>query len=305
MTAILAILPVILVILTGFLSVRTGLVPRVHWAGIEEMAYRILFPAILIVSIWRSDLGAGRMGAYVAALFLALAVAAGVVIALRSLVARSKLPDPAFTTLFQTVTRWNAFIAFAIMQQISGDAGVALIAIGMAVLIPPINIVNVIVLASFGPSQIKPAAIVSNIARNPLVIGCAIGIALNLLALPLPGPIGATLDLVGRAALAVGILAVGAGIEPARLWRRSGVMWTGVTMRMAMCPALFFLTGSAFDLPADQMIAGLVTLAVPAAANGYIVARRMGGDAELYADILTWQTILSAITVPALLWVFL
>jgi predicted permease len=47
-------------------------------------------------------------------------------------------------------------------------------------------------------------------------------------------------------------------------------------------------------------LAGVLIFAVPAAANGYVVAQRMGGDADLYADILTWQTILSLGLLPLL-----
>jgi predicted permease len=41
-----------------------------------------------------------------------------------------------------------------------------------------------------------------------------------------------------------------------------------------------------------------LVLSVPAASNGYIVAKQMGGNAELYADILSWQTILSMFALP-------
>jgi malonate transporter len=37
---------------------------------------------------------------------------------------------------------------------------------------------------------------------------------------------------------------------------------------------------------------------VPSASNGYILARQMGGDAPLLAQILTVQTILAVLTMP-------
>jgi len=37
---------------------------------------------------------------------------------------------------------------------------------------------------------------------------------------------------------------------------------------------------------------------VPAASNSYILARQMGGDAPLMAQILTFETVLAAITIP-------
>jgi predicted permease len=36
----------------------------------------------------------------------------------------------------------------------------------------------------------------------------------------------------------------------------------------------------------------------PAALNGYIIAKQMGGDADPYVDVLTWQTLLCLIVLP-------
>jgi predicted permease len=35
--------------------------------------------------------------------------------------------------------------------------------------------------------------------------------------------------------------------------------------------------------------------------NGYVLAKQMGGDAELYATVTTLQTLLSFATIPAAL----
>ena len=43
---------------------------------------------------------------------------------------------------------------------------------------------------------------------------------------------------------------------------------------------------------------GILVFAVPAATNGFIVARMMGGDAATYADMLAWQTLLCLIAIP-------
>ncbi len=47
-----------------------------------------------------------------------------------------------------------------------------------------------------------------------------------------------------------------------------------------------------------ELISGILVFAVPAAANGYIVTKAMGGDAGLYADLVAWQTLLSLVAIP-------
>jgi hypothetical protein len=41
--------------------------------------------------------------------------------------------------------------------------------------------------------------------------------------------------------------------------------------------------------------------AVPTAMNGFLLARQLGGDAELYATVTTLQTAVSFLSIPAVL----
>ena len=72
------------------------------------------------------------------------------------------------------------------------------------------------------------------------------------------------------------------------------VLFIGIGPEVGRLPA---------PLAAALDAAGLMveTMATPTAANGYIVARQMGGDADLYADILTWQTVLAVLSIPFIL----
>ena len=56
-----------------------------------------------------------------------------------------------------------------------------------------------------------------------------------------------------------------------------------------------------FGLEQKEVLIGIIVLVGPAASNGYILAKKMGGDADFYADILAWQTILSMLMLPLLI----
>jgi predicted permease len=53
--------------------------------------------------------------------------------------------------------------------------------------------------------------------------------------------------------------------------------------------------------PTAALVAGLFG-AVPTAASGFTLARQMGGDAPLMATIITVQTAMSFVTLPATVW---
>lgn len=293
-----SILPIFLTFACGYAMVAMKILPRDRWEGIETLSFRLLIPAVLIKAIAGSDLSIAKFGSMIMVLLGALTIAGVLVLMLRLVFSQEKLPNPAFTTLFQTTTRWNAFIALAAAELLIGPEGFALIAVAMAVLIPLINIANIIVLAVFGTGRATFGMIFTTVFKNPLVQACLIGLALNLSGVVLPQSILQTLDLIGRSALGVGLLAVGAGISLKRLLKHSFAVWAGIVFRLGLCPALFIALSLVANLSPTQTLAGVLVLAVPAASNGYIVAKQMGGDAGLYADILAWQTIIAMLLLP-------
>jgi hypothetical protein len=142
------------------------------------------------------------------------------------------------------------------------------------------------------------SGIIRIVAKNPLVQACAVGLLIYFSGITLPGPIVETLDMVGRGALAVGLLAVGAGISLRRLTRWHWKVAVGVALRPLLAPCIFAVLAMLLGLNPAQTLAGVLVFAAPAASNGYIIAKQMGGDADLYADVLTWQTLLCLIVLP-------
>lgn len=298
MSATAAILPIALLVALGYLARRSGLVPTSAWSGIELGCYRILFPAIMLISVYRAELDWSRIGPFAMALLAAIGIAGLASFVLKAVLS---LPNQQFTTLFATSTRWNAFVSLAMAAQMMGSKGTALISVAMAFLIPAVNLTNIVVLAIWGSAGGSIGRMLRAIATNPLILGCGAGLALNLLDVPIPPPVVQALDMLGASAIPASLLIVGAGIQIDRLWSVRPALWLGVGIKLLALPAIFWMLGRHLGLAPDLMLAGLIATSVPTAANGYIVARQMGGDADLYADILTWQTLLAVVSIPFVL----
>lgn len=298
MEFVISVLPVFLTIAIGFGLMQTRLVPREHWAGIEALSFRLLIPAVLIVYIARTDLDLAAFGPMTLAIFLALALAGAVALLARSLPGMASLPGTSIAVLFQTTVRWNAFIALAAAEFFQAPLSLTLIAVAMAVMVPVINIASIAVLATYGPATIGVRALAMTMIKNPLVQASLIGVALNLLGVRLDGAIGDTLDLIGRAAFGIGLLAVGAGLDPGRLIRPHRAVWLALLLRLVLAPLTFLAFAGLLELGPEALLAGLLVLSVPAASNGYVVTKAMGGNAELYADTLAWQTLCSMLLLP-------
>jgi malonate transporter len=170
----------------------------------------------------------------------------------------------------------------------------------MVAIIPLVNVFSVAVLAHYAsPEKQSGRAIVLTVVRNPLTWACAIGLAINLLHLPLPKIWHEVADALGRSSLAIGLLVTGAGLHLEGLFRPSLGAAIGVFLKLILMPAIAVALALAFGLTGPNLVIVTACAAVPASSSAYVLARQMGGDAPLLAQIITPQTILAAITMPA------
>ncbi|MDF0597236.1 AEC family transporter [Psychromarinibacter halotolerans] len=295
MSLALTILPIALAIALGWAARASGLIKADLWPGIEALSFKLLIPAILIHSIATTDLSPSRIGGFAAALLLTILIGGLVVLVGGRLL---RVPGPTRSTYFQGTIRYNGFIGLAAADLLIGPAGLSLIAVSMAVLIPVINVVTIIVMAVLCGGSTGPRRLLRSVATNPLVIGSCGGVAVNLLFGGLPVWLDEATQIVGRAALGVGLLAVGAGVSLKRMLHVSPRVVAACAMRPFMITAIFLGLAMLLGLSETEMLGGILVFAVPAATNGFIVARMMGGDAATYADMLAWQTLLCLIAIP-------
>lgn len=298
-----SLLPVLAIIILGIVLRRKVVTDPAFWIGAEKLAYWVLFPLLLAKVIIAADLRGGQAGPLAATLFLAVIVFGLIVLALKPLFAKTMgMENPAYSSIFQAATRWNGFIALAIVDKLYGDAGISLVAVALAAMVPLINAQNVIALAvllSDGPPG--PMRVIKAVGKNPLFMGCSIGLIINLLGIPIYDPILTTMDILGRAALGVGLVLVGTGLRLRAALKPSIEVWIGVTLKLIAFPALVFVLALALGLTDNALAIAIICAAVPTAMNGYLLAKAMGGDAPLYAAIVTIQTAVSFVSIPVLL----
>jgi len=294
---------VFLVIAVGQLARHFLIREDAAWQGTERITYYLLFPALLIETLAKAKLGEVPVLKVASALLVANLITGGILLALRAPMARVFAVDgPAFTSIFQGIMRWNAFVGLAMVGNLYGNLGVTLVSIAFAVLIPVLNVQSIWILRRYGHGS--GGSMWRGLATNPFIVGTAIGLALNFSGITLPGPVASALDMIGRCALGVSLLLVGAGLKLGDIARPSPALAIGVAARLLFIPVVGGLAALAFGLGGAALGAVVICLAVPSASASYILARQMGGDAPLMAAILTAQTVLSFATMPLLFLVF-
>ncbi|MFK8251101.1 AEC family transporter [Ancylobacter terrae] len=298
-----ALLPVFLIIALGAVLRRVLLRDEAHWAALERLTFYVLFPALIIVSIAKSDLGEVAVVEVTTALLGAIAIVSAALLGGRVAICRGlALSGPSFTSLLQGSVRWNTYIALAVAGSFAGTAGLAVAAVGIAVIIPAVNVLSVVVLARYA-ADTDPGLrrILIQLGRNPYVWACAVGIALNALDVPVPTALMSFGDILGRASLSLGLLVVGAGLQLGNLRRPRPVTWLSAGLKLLAMPALGIAIGQMCGVRGVDLLVVAISCAVPSAPNGYVLARQMGGDAPLLAEMLTVQTLLSAVSLPLII----
>ncbi|GLR95050.1 MULTISPECIES: AEC family transporter [Bradyrhizobium] len=294
-----ALLPVFILIVLGVVLRHSLMRLDTQWHGLEQLTYFVLFPMLLIQTLVKADLSRVPVAGVGGALLLSALAMSLLCLALRPALSRLGIDGPAFTSIFQGATRWQTFVALSIAANMFGDLGLALASVAMVAIIPLVNVFSVAVLAHYAAQEKRsPRAIAMTVIRNPLIWACAIGLAVNLMHLPLPKIWHEVADALSRSSLAIGLLVTGAGLHLKGLLRPSLGAAIGVGLKLVLMPALALGLAAWFGITGNSLAIVAICAAVPTSPSAYVLARQMGGDAPLLAQIITLQTILAAITMP-------
>ncbi len=299
-----SLLPVIIVIAVGLFLREFKIVSKENWLGIELLSYWLLFPILVMFSLLKMDFSTISLGSIIKSYLLAVLVQLLIIWMLRKPLKKFLgVNGRSFSTIFQTSTRWNAFIALAIANNFAGDQGLAIVALIMAVTLPVLNVVNIVVL-TLCCSDTKPtvSATVMNTLKVPIIWGALFGLSLNLAQVPIYEPLVVSFDIIGRAGLGVGLLTVGAGLHLRAMVRPKITVLVGFTAKLILFPLLVFISCMIFQVSGLALQISIISASVATAMNGYVLARQMGGDADLYATTASLQVVGSMFSIPIMLW---
>lgn len=300
MTAILnAIVPVAILITLGWaLRRRDILGGRAFWDQLEHLTYVVFSPALFVSSIARADLAIVDPVPMLGALMGSTLVVAAALLALRRSLG---MDGPAFTSVVQGSVRLNTYVGLIIAASLHGTTGVAVFALAAAILVPMVNVVCVSVLVRHGSQGARMRTLPRHLATNPLILGCAAGLVINVGGLPVPSSLLDTAAILGYAALATGMLCVGAALT----WQSHPLAGRAlVVSTTAKLVALPLIAAGLCHLCGIHGVASTVVILIqglPTAASAYVLARRLGGDAPLMSSITAGQTAAALVTLPLIL----
>ena len=308
LTVAAALAPVLALIALGYALRRAGFPGEGFWRPAARAVYFVFLPALLVRIIAEAPLAAG--------VWRLQAIAVLTVSVLTVLLALARKPvcgddGPAFTSVVQGGVRHNTYLGLAVAAPLFTEAQVAAFALIAAAVVPVVNAVAVVALARFGrrgadydQEAAQPRGLRQTlrlVALNPLILACAAGFLLNATGVGLPGFAAASVDLLSRPALPLGLLTVGAGLRAGALARPGVPALAASACRLVAYPLFAYVLAEAWGIDGPQLAPLMLFAALPTAASSYALALELGGDAELMARVITLETLAAALTIPAVL----
>ncbi|MCB4366202.1 AEC family transporter [Hydrogenophaga taeniospiralis] len=281
-------------ILCGYLVCRFTALNRKVWEQVESLVYFFLFPVLLFHSIVKSPLDLSAASSLMGA---GLALGVGGIALAYSLPHWPWLGQRIDVRLHaasaQVGFRFNSFIALALAEKLAGPPGLLMIAVLIGVCVPLFNVGAVWPMAHHAGKGFA-----RELLRNPLIIGTASGLVANLLGFSMPVWLEPTVNRIGQASLALGLMAAGAGMQFGSL-ASAKTLGAGVLAAKHLgMPLLAFGLARLFRLDPTQTTVLLMFSAVPTASSCYVLAARMGYNGPYVAGLVTLSTLLGMLSLP-------
>ena len=293
--AITIVLPNLFLMGLGFFMQRRGEASQAFIDQSSKFVFNYCLPCLLFFSVVDSDVDYGKQ---------VMLIVAGTLVTFilffgAEIYAKRFISRPADQGVFvQGVFRSNmAIIGLATVYNAYGDVGLSIGAVYMGVVTILFNILAVITLSRVSKRaddtrRSRSLMIVKKLATNPLILALLAAFAYKALLLPpLPEVIHTTGNLLAAVALPLALICAGASIDLKSMLHLSGLSMQASMGRIVVAPLIAIAIGLSFGLPAVHMGVLFLMVASPTAAASYVMAKAMGGNDILAANILAFTTV--------------
>jgi len=308
MLAIFAIVaPVFSLILVGYVAGRSGLISENAGQGLSEFAFSLAIPALLFRTIVTSDLASLSPLSVWASFF----GAAALTWVLATAITRWPLARPANdgASIAMASTFGNtALLGLPLAISTYGPVAEAAIALILSVHAPILWLAATVHSEAAGDGVERQSipkilvALLDELARNPIIVGIACGIAWRLSGVALPMVADKVLALLAQAGVPAALSALGLTLVRFEIKGQGPTLVTITVLKLIVMPLLAWLIGSlVFGLSGVTL--GVITImaAMPTGANAYLFAMRRGRAVNSASGAVALGTILTFVTAAAVI----
>lgn len=298
-------LPIFGVILAGYLAGRWRILGGDSTAALNAFVSYFALPVLFFGSLARTPVAAVLDPGLMLGFGIVVLVTFGLGMLATRVVAGGGL---AAMSLQGIAASWGnvGYMGVPLCLAAFGEAGLppamlTVIVTAVIAMVLGVMLIELEVAAGHGPLRTFLRA-AFNVARNPLPLSIALGIAVSAVGLPIPTPVEKWLDLLGAAAAPCALFAIGLFLSDRSV--RSGLAEASLAtlVKLLVQPLLALAVLPLFvDLGSVPGKVALLMASLPTAANAFVLAKQFDLQVEQNSASILLSTAFSVITVSALL----
>lgn len=297
-------LPIFLLIGTGFVAARSGLISRDNMQGVATFVMYLALPSLIIRALTDYPLAEVLNVGYLVAYGLGSALAFGIGIGVSR--ARGRPLDAGAIQALGMSAANSGFIGYPVALMAIGPPAAIFMALNMVVetllIIPAALILAEAGRQSGGNLGQVARQTFARLSRNPVLIGLLVGLTLALTGLRLPGPLQQAIEMLAEAAGPAALFTIGAMLHGLRVRGVVADMGLVVLGKLVLHPLAVLLFLLLLPDPSPMMIAGGLLFASAPMISVYPLFGQTYGQGETSAAALMVGTFCAFVTLSLLLW---
>lgn len=291
------VLPVFIVLGTGYCAVRFGYLKDDIADALNAFAVKLAVPVLLFRAMLKLDLGTAFHPQMIVA-FYAGAFSCFVLGIILARIVWKRRPGEAVSVGFTAMFSNTVLLGLPIVDRAYGEASLTP-AFGIISLHAPIIYIVGMITMELSRRDGRPltetlGAAGRSILANALMIGILTGIVCNFAGITLPEPAMAAVDMFASAAIPAAVIGIGAALTRYHLRAELSESIMVSALQLLVHPAIAFaLSFWVFDLDASYVRAAVILAAMPPGMNVYIFAVMYDRAVGLAASAILIATALS------------
>lgn len=290
MNILVTIAPIFVIIGFGFFLTRRRVLSEGFISEANRFVFQFPLPFLIFIGIVKSGLtSTGCLP--IAAVTIPSLVAMGIALMVAK-IARyrgDKLGSFVQSTFHGNVT----YVGFAVLFYMFGEEGLEKGSLLAGILILFNNALAIVILSLASGRHQSPLKTAVSIIRTPIIMATFAAIIFVLLRIKMPAVIMKSLEIVANISLPLALIIIGGSISPAMLRKTFRPAIIAAALKMLVLPGIALLFYRMCSPDISHALPAIVLLATPTAITAYIMARELGGDAELASGCITLSTFAS------------
>lgn len=297
-----AIAPIFLLMLLGYVLKCLKVCDKKGFDLINKLVFKAFLPTLLFYNIYKTETANVIDPKLVA--FTVIGILCVFIVGYFSVFALTK-ENAKRGVMLQGFFRTNfAILGIPLVSYICGEQARGLASLMVAIVVPMFNILAVVALERFRGGSGKPnfLKLLKGMAKNPLIIGCVIGLFFFGFDIKLPYVLEKAVGDIGSIATPLAIIALGAGFEFSGIKGHAKEISIVIIARLVVIPLIVLSAAVLCGFAGEALACLLITFGGPIAVSSFSMAQQMDGDEKLAAQIIVISSALCLFTL--FLWIF-